>query len=83
MAYCRLLARDGTPQGVPIVSRKPPPEYILVRRDECEYEELPTRPPVIVLPPPRSALRPEDRDKRDLRDIMALVEQYLAIEGNL
>ena len=82
MAYCRILGRDGTPQGIPVLGRRPEPNYVLSRRDECVIEGPPERPPVIVLPS-KLALRPHERDKRDIRDIMKLVEEYLAAGGSL
>ena len=44
MAFCRLLARDGTP----IVSREGGDDYILVRIDACVYDVPPdnTDPPI-------------------------------------
>lgn len=70
--FCRLLARDNTP----IVTRNPPPEYLLVRIQTCDYEEAPIRrPPVIVLPAIRPERPRELQDRRDMKAILAFLEK--------
>ena len=66
--YCRLLARDNTP----IVTRLPPPEYLVVRFKECDYTGVQPRPPVLALEMP--GVRRRTRAEQDMRDLKVIIK---------
>lgn len=71
---CRELAHDDG--GTPILFHGTPNDYLLTHVLECDVGVIPR---IIVAPPPYT--RRDEREKRDLNDLIVLLEKYLKYQN--